>query len=286
MDDAGIQQFYLQSLISDITGWSRPQERLKKAFAQNEFFLFGQSIINLAPEGADRPHIEIFVRLREEEQNLTPPGTFLPILEHHNFGPRLDRYVLRDVLVWCRTNFPAAGPVIHINLCANTLLDQDFPRFVATELKATELDGDSVCFEIPDVGIRYGQAVVDFARKLLAVKCHIAVGSPERENISFRPIRDLNPNFVKIGGHLIRDIVNEKMAMAKVQAIVRASQTIGLKTIAQHVEDNRTLELVKRLGVDYAQGHGISKPGPLEDFAPKDAGRVRAVTTGQLSPNV
>ena len=268
MNDEGIQQFYLQSLISDVTGWSRPQERLKKAFAQNEFFLFSQSILKLTPGGDNRSHFEIFVRLREEEQNLTPPGTFLPILEYHNFGPRLDRYVLREVLVWYRTNRQAADSVIHINLCAKTLLDQDFPTFVEIELKATSLDGDSLCFEIPDVGMRYGQDAVEFARRLKAVNCSVAVGSPERENISFRPIRDLTPDFVKIGGHLIRDIVHEKMANAKVQAIVRACQTIGLKTIAQHVEDARTLDLLKRLGVDYAQGHGISKPGPLEGFVP------------------
>ncbi len=264
MEAGEIEQSYLRNFISDITGWSQPQEKLAHAFAQNDFILFSQSILKLAPGGDDRSHIEIFVRLREEEENLTPPGTFLPILEHYDLGPRLDRYVLRNVLVWYCTQGRKSDSVMHINLCGGTLADPEFPAFVVTELKTTGVSGDRICFEIPDVDTLHDQSTIAFVQKLKAVDCRIAVGSMERENILFQPIKQLAPDFVKIGGRLIRELANDRMTSAKVRAATRACREFGIQTIAQQVENKLTLELLKNLGADYAQGYGILEPGPLE----------------------
>lgn len=259
-----IQQYYLRSLTSDLTGWNDPQGKLVKAFARNEFILYSQPIRALAPGDDRRPHAEIFVRLKEEERNLIPPGMFLPALEHYNFGPKLDRYVLRSALVWYRSSNGGNGPVIHINLCCGTLGDPDFPAFVATELKATGFHGDSLCFEIPDMNRPHEPATLEFAKRLKAAGCHIAVEIPEKERISLQPIKDLAADFVKIGGSLTRSIADDKGQEAKLRALVRACRAFGIRTIAQHVEDQRTLDMLKSLEVDYVQGYGIAKPGPLE----------------------
>ena len=259
-----IQQSYLRNFISDLTGWSKPEQKLAKAFSQNEFILYGQPILRLGSGGDKRSHFEIFVRLLEEEQNLTPPGTFLPILEHYNFGPRLDRYVLHKALVWQQAPGRAAEPVMHMNLCAGTLTDADFPVFVDTEIAASGLGGDCVCFEIPDVDTLTSESTLVFVQALRALGCRIALGTVERETILFQPIRHLEPDFVKIGGRLIRDAVNDRMTAAKVRAAIRACREFGIQTVAQYVEDSSTLELMRRLGADYAQGYGITKPGPLD----------------------
>lgn len=264
MEPREIQQSYLRNLVGDLTGWSKPREKLARAFTQNEFILYSQTILKLEPGADDRSHIEIFVRLREEEENLTPPGTFLPILEHYNFGPRLDRYVVRKVLVWYCTHRPQPDSVIHVNLCGGTLADPDFPAFVNTELKTTGVSGDCICFEIPDVDALNKQGTLNIVKKLKAVDCRIALGSLERENILFRPIKNLAPDFVKLPGRLIRDLLNDRMIAAKVRAAIKACQQFRIQTIAQHVEDTPTLELLKTMGADFAQGYGISKPGPLE----------------------
>ena len=262
-----IQQSYLRNFISDITGWSKPEQKLAKAFSQNEFILFGQPIMRLADGGDRRSHLEIFVRLREEEQNLTPPGTFLPILEHYNFGPRLDRYVLHKALEWYERPGRNGDSVMHINLCVGTLNDGDFPVFVDSELKSMARAGDCVCFEIPDVDTLNTEGTLGFVQRLKAAGCRIAIGTVERETILFQPIRHLAPDFVKIGGRLIREAASDRMTAAKVRAAIRACREFGIQTIAQYVEDSPTLELMKRLGADYAQGYGIVKPGPLDAAA-------------------
>lgn len=267
MESSDIQQYYLRSLISDLTGWNDPQQKLAKAFAQNEFVLYSQSILKLTPEDQDGPHLEIFVRMVEEERNLTPPGTFLPILESYNLGPKLDRYVLRRVLVWARANSRRAGAILQINLCGGTLTDLDFPAFVAAELKATGMRADSLCFEIPEVSEPFSSETLEFAKRLKAIGCRIAVRMLEKDNVSFQPIKELAADFVKIGGGLTRELADDKGAVARLRALTRACKAFGIQTVAQHIEDQRTLELLKPLGVDYAQGYGISKPQPLEKTA-------------------
>lgn len=264
MEPGDIQQSYLRNLVGDISGWSDPQEKLAKAFTQHDFVLYNQTILRLAPGGDARSHSEIFVRLRAEEQNLIAPGTFLPILEHYKFGPRLDRYVVRGVLVWYCTRGRTTDSVLHVNLCAETLTDVDFPAFVGAELKTTGLSGECICFEIPDVNTLDEQGTLSIVQKLKALGCQMAVGSLERQDVLFQPIRHLVPDFVKIGGRLIRDFPHDAIAAAKVRAAIRAFREFGIQTIAQHVEDTATLELLKSMGTDYAQGYGILRPGPLE----------------------
>src|SRR3954471_18486760 len=117
---------YLVSIGGSTTGWDRPLDKLAAAFEQKQFILFGQSIVRLAASTDKRPHFEVFVRLEEEEQNLTPPGTFLPLLEHHNLGPKLDRYVVRTLLEWYVTTSKDTWGIAHLNLCDGTLQDKDF----------------------------------------------------------------------------------------------------------------------------------------------------------------
>lgn len=267
MQSEEIQQYYLRSIASDLMGWGDPQKKLANAFLHDEFVLYGQSIVKLASQANDRARTEIFVRLKEEEQNLIPPGTFLPILEYHNLGPTLDRYVLRKALVWCSTNGPKPGCVIHINLCYGTLTDLDFPAFVVTELKATGLRGDGLCFEIPQLNRPYGSTTLEFVKKLKAAQCHMAVGVVEAGNISFQPAKEISADFVKVDGSLTREIATDKGAAAKLRALTRACQAFRIQIIAQHVEDQRTLDILSEMGVDYAQGYGVSEHGPLATSA-------------------
>lgn len=264
MDEEGAQHLYLQSLVSQITGWNSPADRLNKAFAQDEFLLYEQTILKLAKGGEFQAHIEILVRLREEEKNLTPPGAFLPILEYFDMGPRLDRYILNKTLKWYGTASRRGGSVIHLNLCGGTLGDPDFPATLASELKAVNVDGNSLCFEISDFDIAHGKGVFEFVQKMKALKCRIAVGLPERDRVSFDLLKALDIDYVKIGGQLVRELDDNRMVTAKVAAIVNACRDIGAKTIAQNLERPRTLDTLIRLGVDYAQGYGVSKPAPLK----------------------
>jgi EAL domain-containing protein (putative c-di-GMP-specific phosphodiesterase class I) len=249
--------------MSGFPGWEDQRERLAKAFARNEFLLYGQSIEKLQPGGDTRTHIEIYVRLRDEERNIVSPGTFLPILEHYKLGSKLDQYVLRRALVWHRGNKRHVAFMLHINLCQGTLVDLEFPSFVVAELKATGLGGDSLCFEIPEVNGPGDPLTCEFAKRLRAAGCSIAVGVHRPDHVTFQPAKDFAADFIKIDGSLTKDVMSKKGPAARLHALTRACRAFGIQAVAQHVEDRGTLTMLNDLGVDYAQGYGISRPAPM-----------------------
>ena len=267
MTDSETEQRYLVSLAGTLSGWDNPQEKLYKAFAGNEFILFGQSILRLLPGGEKRPHFEVFVRLQEEEQHLVPPGTFLPMLEYYNLGPKLDRYVVQKLLDTLGSQQPQEWGVAHLNLCSTTFADKDFCAFVGKELAKKRAPADSLCFEFPGKESAYPASAQVLAEDLKKMGCRISVGAGEDDSVDLGPLKEMQADFLKIGGNLIRDLPNNKPAAAEVKTAARACKTFGVQTIAQYVESVPTLKLLKHLEIDFAQGYGISKPGPLEKMA-------------------
>src|SRR4029077_17137421 len=115
---------------------------------------------------------------------------------------------------------------------------------------------------IPEAQTLSDPVVIEVVNKIKSVGCKIAVGSPERNDISFEPIKNLAAVFLKFGGGMIRGMTDDKVAVAKVRAITNACREFKIQTVAQHVEDPETLKLLKETGTDYAQGYGIAKPAP------------------------
>ena len=254
---------YLVNVTSTMSGWDKPQEKLRKAFTQSEFILFGQSIIKLGAGGEKRAHFEVFVRLQEEEQHLIPPGSFLPMLEYFNLGPTLDRYVLRKLLGAYRSIKPEVRGVAHLNLCNDTLADAEFCAFVEAELKRTQTMSELLCFEFPGKELNYPASAVLLAEGLKKIGCQVSVGAMEDGEIPFRPIKEFGASFLKIGDRLIQDLATSEATVAEVRTAVNACRSFDVQTIAQNVENAPTLNLLRKLEISFAQGYGIARPGPL-----------------------
>src|SRR6185503_5926175 len=121
---------------SELTGWADPVARLRQAIEKDEFALFCQPILTLAPEGG-YPMGEVLVRMREEEKALLPPGDFLPVFEHYRMMPQLDRWVVRHAAKHLAQGSRIAA--FTINVSGQTLDDAEFPRFVAGQLATHQL---------------------------------------------------------------------------------------------------------------------------------------------------
>lgn len=104
------------------------------------------------------------------------------------------------------------------------------------------------------------------AQALQALGCRIAIGSVGRQPVSFKLIHAIGAHYVKIDGALVRELHRDAVALAKVQALHRVCRTVGMRTIAEFVEEPETIEKLRAIGVDYAQGFGISKPAPLAEL--------------------
>lgn len=263
--DKGPDRLYLESLTATLTGWNNPELRLVRALELNEFVLYGQHIVPLDSTQGLPAYVEILVRLREEERNLTPPGHFIPFLEYYDMMPLLDRWVIEHALKWWHSHSDAQNSVMSVNLSANTLGAADFPDFVDKQLRRKQVSGRALCFEVA-----LGEIAADperVAKSLARLKilgCGFAVSNFGRDTVSFEVLKKVPAGLVKIDGAIIRGMVSDNMALAKVKAIQQVCRKLGIRSVAEFVEQPYTLKLLREAGVDYGQGYGISRPGPLE----------------------
>ena len=258
------ERLYLESLVGALTGWNDPEARVAKALEQDEFLLFGQALVPLKDDGNLPSYIEVLIRLQEEERNLTPPGAFLPVFEYLGMMPALDRWVIEHALRWWRSDSDARGMRLSINLSADTLGVADFPKFVDGRLRKQEVPAEVLCFELSATEVAVNPlSVGGGARKLNALGCQFAITSFGRDSASFDAVKAVQASFVKIDGAIVREMHRDSVALAKVSSIQQVCHKAGIRTVADFVEQEETIKLLREIGVDYAQGYGVSRPGPL-----------------------
>lgn len=257
---------YLESLVSALTGWNDPEARAERALEENEFLLFGQALVPLKEDGDLPSYIEVLIRLQEEEHNLTPPGAFLPVFEYLGMMPALDRWVIEHALQWWRSESDARNMMLSINLSADTLAVHDFPKFVEDRLRKLDVPPRVLCFELSATEVAVAAMPVDrAAKKLNALGCQFAIASFGRDSASFGALKAVQASLVKIDGGIVRqmEMHRDPVALTKIRSIQEVCRKAGIRTVAEFVEQQGTLKLLREIGVDYAQGYGVSKPGPL-----------------------
>lgn len=239
-----------------------PVAYLRQALAEDAFAVFCQPICALT-RPLTYPLAEALVRLREEESALCPPGEFLPVLEHYGLMPDLDRWVVRRVL---RHLAAGAQPRFSVNLSAQTLADHAFPAFVLRELKASGVPADRLLFEIdePDALSPAGRA---FGAALGAVGTALIIDGLGRGADFVEPLKVPSVKLIKVCSSLTRQLVAPGPLDEELRALLQVTAGMGIKVIAECVEDRAALVALHRRGVPFAQGFGVFAPHPIESCA-------------------
>lgn len=239
--------------------------RILSGIENGEFSLLCQLIAPLATTSGEPEHYEILIRLKEEEQNMLPPGAFFPLAENHGLMPYLDRWVVQHVLqrvaLKNQQGIQQQGSISFINVASMTIRDPEFPVFLTSALQEYGVAGNVLCFEVPNAEVVLAnEAVAEFMRRVRMCGCHVALSGFGRDGVSFDLIRGSHIDFLKIDGGLIFDILRDPATLAKVVAIDRVAKKSGVKTIAEMVESEETIAKLRKEGIDFAQGFGISRP--------------------------
>jgi EAL domain-containing protein (putative c-di-GMP-specific phosphodiesterase class I) len=264
--DAAGEMKFLDQMSDALAGWNDPAAHLRDALQRNELQLYCQPI--LALQGGGFQIAEVLARLREEEKALLPPGDFLPVFEHFRMMPDLDRWVVRHVIDH-RSKGSRIGR-FSINISGQTLADLDFPGFVADELRSARVPAAALLFEIDESDVLQQPPVAEgFARAMKSVGCGLMIDSFARRSVSFAPLKALHVDFVKVDGSIVRNILKSPHALAKLGAVVRVGEVIGVGVIAECVEAQDILSRLKALGAGYAQGFGICRPHAIEQLVPQ-----------------
>jgi len=245
-------------------------QRINDGLEGNRFQLYGQHMIPLA---AGAPTFcEILLRLHEEGTGLIPPNAFIPAAERYYLMPSIDRWVVARALAMIGRNRWSEGtsdqPMMYaINLSGQSLCDDQFLDFVVSHLQESGIPPARICFEITETAaIANLTRAIDFMSRLKDIGCRFALDDFGSGLSSFGYLKSLPVDYLKIAGNFIQDIVVDPVDHAMVDAINQIGHVMGLTTIAESVESDAILQKLRNLGIDYAQGYGISEPAPLAQF--------------------
>lgn len=259
--------------------------RLQRALDEDRFTLYAQPIM---PTTAERQVLcEILVRLRDDENHILHPGSFLPAAERHQLAPDLDRWVIRHTLqtLSALPGALAGGRIFSLNLSTASLSDEGLFDFIAAQLSNAAISPGSLCFEITEataaMALRQVSQLIDGLHEL---GCIVALDDFGTGLSSLAHLKNLNVDYLKIAAPFVRDIARDEVAAAMVEAIGSIAHLMGIRTIAEYVTTPDAAQRLRDVGIDFLQGYAIARPQPLLDAiqwleqheAGTDAGFARA----------
>jgi len=244
--------------------------RINQALEENQFCLYIQQIISLNSEAKIRPCGELFIRMIDGSGTLIPPMAFLPAAERYDLMPEIDRWVIRNLFkqLSARNSEGAASkstrlgkPIYLVNLSGASFNDFSFLEFLKEQFWLHHIPPSIIGFEITEtVAITHLNQAVRFITELKELGCQFALDDFGSGMSSFTYLKQLPIDYLKIDGTFIKSLINDPINRVMVESIQRIAQVMGLKTIAESIENQEILEQVQALGINYAQGYGIHKP--------------------------
>jgi EAL domain-containing protein (putative c-di-GMP-specific phosphodiesterase class I) len=247
-------------------GWV---SRIHRALEEDRFVLFGQPVLPLRQDGRSRGiYCEVLTRLREPDGELIEAGAFIPAAERYGLMPRIDQWVVRRVLEQLADARPRTDATVTygINLSALSLTQGGMLDWFKELLRACSLAPQTLCLEITETAAISNLALASqFIAELKQLGCAFALDDFGSGMSSFTYLRQLGVDYLKIDGSFVVGAVSEPVDRAMIDAINRVGHTMGIQTIAEWVEGEAALGMLRKIGVDYVQGFAVARPRPFEE---------------------
>ena len=236
-------------------------KRIRFALDNDLFQLYVQPIESL--KGDCQQHFEVFLRLEDRAGQVFPPSYFFKIAEHNGLMSSIDTWVINklieeltkasDRLNWQNYKFS-------INLSKASLSDRHFLKFLLTKIAQHQLPPELFCFEITEaIAVDNIKDIQNFILALKALGCQFALDDFGKGMCSLTHLKNFPVDYLKIDGSFIVDLHQNKVSLVMVEAIRHLATGIGLKTVAEFVENQEILDTLHRLDIDYAQGYHLGR---------------------------
>ena len=236
--------------------------RIKKALENDQFELALQSVIPIQNNN-EKLHYEVLLRMLDDDGDVVPPMSFIPAAERYDMMPSLDKWVISNTLkkINEEQRQGKTSHIYNINLSGQTLCDSNILDFIKDQIKSNAVDASTLCFEITETAVIANLSLaIDFINRMKKLGCKFALDDFGSGLSSFAYLKKLPVDYLKIDGEFVRDITHDPMDRAIVSAINDIGHEIGLVTVAEYVENDEILNILKNIGIDYAQGYGIEIP--------------------------
>jgi EAL domain-containing protein (putative c-di-GMP-specific phosphodiesterase class I) len=241
--------------------------RINQALEINRFTLYAQNIVPL--DDSRKEHYELLLRMVDEDGQIIPPRAFLPAAERYDLMEKLDTWVIGNAfaLMTSHPAFVEQIDFVSINLSGQSLTNTNFLNSIITQIGEFKIDASKICFEVTETAaISNLSAATAFISKLKDLGCRFALDDFGSGLSSFGYLKNLKVDYLKIDGMFVKDMVNDPIDHAMVKSIHDIGHVMGMKTIAEFVENDAIKDKLIEIGVDYVQGYGIGEPEPLVEL--------------------
>ncbi|MDN6859759.1 EAL domain-containing protein [Pseudomonas sp. CAN2814] len=254
-------------------------QRIRLALEEQRFCLYAQSIFPVDDRVMEGAHVELLLRLNDECGRLVAPINFIPAAERYGLMPDIDRWVVSHAFETLAMRIADGGyEPIHtcaINLSGATIGDDTFLDFLREVQPRYGIEPSSVCFEITETSaIANLVNATRFIQELKALGYRFSLDDFCAGMSSFVYLKHLPVDYLKIDGSFIKDMLEDPIDRAMVQVINQIGHVMGKRTVAEFVETQEILEVLREIGIDYAQGYGLARPQPFNRNFLRTAARV------------
>ena len=240
------------------------EERIKQALKEDRLTLLYQPIQPLV--GEKREAYEVLLRMRDDNGNLIAPGEFLETAERSGLIEEVD---LRVVRLACETQAQHRRAGRALNLSIN-LSGYQFNNLAVSEIiqdiiRETGAEATRLTFEITETSALENIGLADkFIRRLKNLGCRFALDDFGAGYTSLSHLRNIPLDAIKIDGCFVQRLDQSPRDQALVAAVTDMGHALGLEVTAEFVENAQTMDLLRNMGVDHAQGYHIGRPAMLQ----------------------
>jgi diguanylate cyclase (GGDEF)-like protein len=240
--------------------------QIRNAIESDRLMLVAQPIMPIK-DGTGHPYCEVLVRILDDEDRHISPADFLSAAERYQLMEELDRWVVTHTLQLLEHQAPRlAGTRFAINLSGQSLGSEQFLPFVQDRIAASSVPPEMLCFEITEsVAVANLQRAQTFMHTLKRTGCKFSLDDFGTGLSSFAYLKLFPVDTLKIDGSFIRDLSTNVVSQSVVAAISEVARVMQLDSVAEFVQDEATLELLRKLGITWAQGYLFGQPAPLSE---------------------
>ncbi|MER8437067.1 EAL domain-containing protein [Mesorhizobium sp. M1312] len=237
--------------------------------------LFGQEIHRLGRPWQESRHVEVLARLAGRNGRLIPPGEFIPAAERFGIASRLDRWIIRTALSLHGPALKSGALTLGFNLSAQTLSDPQLWDFVDAVIDETGAPHSGIGFEITETAaVTNFTAAEEFVRKARERRCRVSLDDFGAGMSSFEYLRRFPVDAIKIDGSFIEHIAESRFDREIVSAISGIARSLGCSVVAEKIEQQDALDILRDMGVAFGQGFLLHQPEPLQAIVTRASGRA------------
>jgi EAL domain-containing protein (putative c-di-GMP-specific phosphodiesterase class I) len=236
--------------------------RIRDALDEDRFVLFAQPIVELAT-GRTVQH-ELLLRMVDSHGRIVEPGRFLPTAEEFGATDQIDRWVVRESV-----RLAARGIPVEFNISARSVGNGIIRRTLREAIDEFGADPRDLVCEITETALIHDlQAAEEFVRSLRDLGCRVALDDFGAGYGGFAYLKRLPVSYLKIDMQFVQDLASEQSSRHVIEAIVGLARGFRLETIAEGAADDATMQILRELGVDHAQGFVVARPVPISEAFP------------------